>query len=71
MILVGSKADLASERVVSSAEGHSMANKFHCAFIENSAKNDINVGDTFEKVLRMILAKRPQHPHEREKCLMM
>lgn len=45
MVLVGNKSDLEEERVVGTDQGLSLANEFHCTFIETSAKAKINVSD--------------------------
>jgi Ras-related protein Rap-1A len=40
MVVVGNKCDLDRERVVASNQGQNLANQFHCAFLEISAKNN-------------------------------
>ena len=52
-ILVGNKSD--EERKVSFEEGEEMASKYDMAFIEVSAKNNINVEKTFEILAKGIL----------------
>jgi GTPase SAR1 family protein len=55
MILVGNKSDLVDERAVPREVGKAMANHFGVPYIETSAKRGINVEETFEKVMRLIL----------------
>lgn len=52
IILVGNNIDLASEREVSTEEGHQLAQELGCGFVETSAKNDINVEKAFYDVVR-------------------
>lgn len=54
-VIVGSKCDLAqSSRQVDVAEGEKLAKFIGCAFVETSAKDDINVGRVFELCLQEI-----------------
>jgi len=65
MILVGNKVDLEEERVVSKALGQGLAKKFNnCAFLETSAKQRINVEETFTTLVRQI---NKFNPHFKEK----
>lgn len=52
LMLVGNKLDDAN-REVPESEGQRMAKQWKCAFVETSAKNDINVQDVFEQLLHM------------------
>ncbi|EJD38442.1 hypothetical protein AURDEDRAFT_139563 [Auricularia subglabra TFB-10046 SS5] len=56
-VLVGQKSDL-SRREVSTAEAEALAAKLGCACIETSARNNINVAETFEICLAEIEKKR-------------
>lgn len=57
-ILLGNKADLAEERVVSFEEGQAFAQANGLAYMETSAKLDLNVGDAFRFIAtRIIKAK--------------
>jgi len=47
-VLIGNKIDLEDERQVSTEEGRNKANKLKSSFIETSAKENINVQDTFK-----------------------
>ncbi|CAO3667777.1 hypothetical protein G6F56_002677 [Rhizopus delemar] len=54
MVLVGNKCDLEAERQVSSHEGKDLAKNFGCQFIETSAKQKINVDESFFEVVKDI-----------------
>jgi len=65
MILVGNKVDLEEERVVQKKAGQDLAKKFNnCAFLETSAKQRINVEDTFVTLVRQI---NKLNPHVKDK----
>lgn len=51
MIIVGNKCDLINDRVVASSEGEEMAHQFNCAFIESSAKTNVNVNEVFREII--------------------
>jgi small GTP-binding protein len=53
-VLVGTKSDLKSERVVSREEGARLAEHWGCPFVECSAKLDENVCATFDRLLQEI-----------------
>jgi len=55
VVILGNKSDLAHERKVLAAEGQELADVKHCAFMEGSAKDDINIDRAFYKVVRMWL----------------
>ena len=46
-ILVGNKCDMLDEKVVSTEEGEKLAKEFNMPFWECSAKNNINVDESF------------------------
>jgi small GTP-binding protein len=54
IILAGNKCDLENERAVTSQEGTQKANKYHVQFFETSAKQRINVDETFMKLAEML-----------------
>jgi small GTP-binding protein len=54
-LLVANKLDLDSHRRVSTQEGLDKARIMNCPFIEVSAKNNINVNQLFETILRQII----------------
>ena len=49
-ILIGNKADLKENRVVSTEEGEALAKEFNIRFFETSARQDMNVDTSFEKI---------------------
>jgi GTPase SAR1 family protein len=56
VFLVGTKADLASDRAVSDKERLAKARAWGCQSFEVSAKTDVGVSDVFEKIVQAILA---------------
>ncbi|CAB9527816.1 Ras-related protein Rab [Seminavis robusta] len=53
-ILVGNKCDMTDEKVVSTEEGEKLANEFGIQFWECSAKNNINVDESFIGIGRAV-----------------
>ncbi|KAF8957659.1 small GTPase superfamily [Flammula alnicola] len=53
-VIVGSKSDLSMSRQVDSKDGENLAKQNDCAWIETSAKNNVNVGKVFELCLQEI-----------------
>ncbi|KAF9528812.1 P-loop containing nucleoside triphosphate hydrolase protein [Crepidotus variabilis] len=53
-VIVGSKSDLSMQRQVDSKDGEKLAKDNDCAWIESSAKNNVNVGKVFELCLQEI-----------------
>jgi Ras-related protein Rab-8A len=53
-ILVGNKCDMLDEKVVSTEEGQKLAKEFGIDFWECSAKNDINVDESFMGIARSV-----------------
>ena len=47
-IVAGNKCDLANARQVTSAQGLSWAREHDCGFMETSARNVVNIEETFE-----------------------
>src|SRR4051812_6385000 len=54
-VLVGNKADMDSERVVSSSQGEELAKKYSTSLFETSARSGVNVNEAFEAVIRSII----------------
>lgn len=54
MMLVGNKADLESDRQVTTMEGSDLAKSFSCPFHEASALSRLNVDETFFKCVKEI-----------------
>lgn len=70
LVVVGNKCDLEADRQVSTQEGKSLAEQFHCPFKETSAKARINVDESFYELVREIRRynKNPDDPRgSREK----
>ena len=53
-ILVGNKCDLENERAVSREDGQNLARQFRCKFVETSARNRINVDESYYALVRSI-----------------
>lgn len=53
-ILVGNKCDLEALRIVTTKMGKELANEFGVDFFETSAKESINVEDSFTNITRSI-----------------
>jgi GTPase KRas protein len=54
IMLVGNNSERETEREVSTQEGHELARKLGCEFVEASAKNCINVEKAFYDVVRLL-----------------
>lgn len=54
IILIGNKCDLNEQRVVPTARGKSLADEYGIAFFETSAKEDINVQESFTALVRQV-----------------
>jgi len=59
MLLVGNKCDLEVDRVVGKEQGQNLARHFNCAFLETSAKANINIDKAFYDLAEAILQKMP------------
>ncbi|XP_077203282.1 ras-related protein Rab-3C isoform X2 [Paroedura picta] len=57
VILVGNKCDMEEERVVSADRGKHLAEQLGFEFFETSAKDNINVKQTFERLVDIICDK--------------
>jgi len=74
MVLVGNKADLTDQRVISTEQGDELAKKFgNCAFLEASAKTRTNVELIFNTLIRQINKLNPGKPDKPKKkgCLIL
>ena len=73
-ILIGNKADLKEARVVSTEEGEALAKEFNIKFFETSARQDMNVDTSFEKIATdvkdrlMDNEQRPHWPRQKAYC---
>ena len=52
--IAGNKIDMEEERKVKTEEGKKLADEFGLPFYETSAKNDININETFENLVEEI-----------------
>lgn len=67
-VLVANKADIAQRRKVSSAEGHALAARCGCSFVECSAKFNHNIDLIFETLLDEI-QRVAEEPFANQRCL--
>ena len=58
-IVAGNKCDLKEARVVSSREGLEWARSRGCGFMETSAREMVNVEETFAREMPFILIAKP------------
>jgi len=56
--VAGNKVDLAHDRQVSSADGLAWARSHGCGFMETSARNMVNIEETFALIVRRVVAAR-------------
>ena len=54
-MLVGNKCDLEESREVSKEEGEALAESYGVEFLETSAKETINISDSFTKMAKSII----------------
>ncbi|XP_066265365.1 ras-related protein R-Ras2-like [Branchiostoma lanceolatum] len=54
MLLVGNKADLDQQRVVSQEEGQELARQLRVGYLEASAKTRLNVDQAFHELVRIV-----------------
>lgn len=56
IVLCGNMCDVSPEdRAVNQSQGYTLAEKWGCKFFETSAKDDININETFQCALRLLL----------------
>ncbi|KAE8336487.1 hypothetical protein BDV24DRAFT_110269 [Aspergillus arachidicola] len=60
-IIAGNKCDLKEERAVGAKEGLEYARKHGCGFMETSAREMVNIEETFALLLRRVVEARQQH----------
>ncbi|XP_072016789.1 ras-related protein R-Ras2-like [Amphiura filiformis] len=82
MVLVGNKADLDHERVISAEEAQQLARELKIEYLEASAKTRMNVDQSFMQLVKIIrkfqaeenppiLPTKPSENHRRCKCCVM
>ena len=62
MVLVGNKSDLNDQRIISKARALEFAAQYQVDYIETSALNNINVGESVDLLLRSVM-NRLEHNH--------
>jgi Ras family protein len=72
-VIVGSKTDLTSNRQVGPSDGEELAKQINCAWVETSAKTNLNVAKVFELCLAEIEKRSPSSKVEPQtsKCVVM
>ena len=68
-LLVGNKCDLEEERVVSSVEGKEFADGLGIGFLETSAKQRINIDESFMTLTKQVYELLPDTEKKREEKL--
>lgn len=53
-VLVGNKCDLTEFREVPKADGEALSKRLGCSFMETSAKERINVEQSFHELVRLV-----------------
>merc|ERR1712137_1187529 len=68
MVLAGNKSDLPKDsHVISPAKGKELATKLGCHFYSTSAKNNKNISELFEYVVKQVVNGRKADPGQKEK----
>ncbi|VDN86031.1 unnamed protein product, partial [Brugia pahangi] len=60
IILVGNKADLDSDRLISRQEAEELARRLRVPYVECSAKHRMNVDESFHNLVRLIRSFQQQ-----------
>ncbi|KAH8688859.1 putative ras small monomeric GTPase [Talaromyces proteolyticus] len=60
-IVAGNKCDLKDSRVISARDGLEYARKHGCGFMETSAREMVNIEETFALIVRRVIEARRQH----------
>lgn len=61
IMLAGNKCDLKENRVIRSKEGLEYARKHGCGFMETSAREMVNIEETFALLVRRVVEARREH----------
>jgi len=67
IVLLGNKCDLETERQVSKNEAEQLANEWNILFFETSAKNKINITESFVALVRDIIKYEKNEKQNEEK----
>ena len=67
IILIGNKCDCEEGREITTKEGIDFANKYGMKFFETSARNNINVSEAFQMLVRLLIENSIQNKNERSK----
>ncbi|XP_035235299.1 ras-related protein Rab-3C isoform X2 [Anguilla anguilla] len=62
VVLAGNKCDMEEERVVPAASGRMLAEQLGFQFLETSAKENVNVAQTFERLVDIICVQTAENP---------
>ena len=54
-VLLGNKADLVDQKVISKEQGEEIARQNNMEFYETSAKSGLGINEAFEKIAREII----------------
>jgi Ras-related protein Rab-8A len=57
-VLVGNKADMEEERVITTDQGQQLADEYGLPFFETSAKSGLNIHELFQSLAKTIVATR-------------
>ncbi|XP_012281486.1 GTP-binding protein Rheb homolog [Orussus abietinus] len=68
IVLVGNKTDLYVDRMISTEQGKRLADSWHAAFLETSAKQNESVADIFHTLL-IEIEKADGNVHEKPNCI--
>ncbi|KAK2946322.1 putative GTP-binding protein Di-Ras2 [Blattamonas nauphoetae] len=71
IVIVGNKVDLDApgEREVTKEEGEQLAQRYHCRFLEASAKTNVNIRETFSQLVNAIDNSEFKHkPKKKTSC---
>uniref|UniRef100_A0A093UVZ4 Ras-like protein rasS n=1 Tax=Talaromyces marneffei PM1 TaxID=1077442 RepID=A0A093UVZ4_TALMA len=60
-IIAGNKCDLKDARAISARDGLEYARKHGCGFMETSAREIVNIEETFALIVRRVVEARRQH----------
>lgn len=68
-VVVGNKCDLEQSRAIPAEAGINWARRHGCGFMETSAKNMINIEETFQGIVRQVVINRQKAAQLREQSL--